>query len=105
MKNNPPILGKSFLDLKNRARSIPEVKDYLESYSMVIGNIIFSRRMKLNFTQQQLAELAITKQATISNIEAGVGNVTMETMNRIFKVLGLQNLNPSFDEQAAAILI
>ncbi|RAU97946.1 helix-turn-helix domain-containing protein [Paenibacillus sp. YN15] len=100
--SNPPVLGQSFKDLKKRARQIPEVKDYLDSYSVVIGNIIFVRRMKLKLTQQELAELAGTKQSKISEIESGEANVTMEIMNRVFKALGLEDLQPQFrDEQAA----
>ncbi|MEB8638242.1 helix-turn-helix domain-containing protein [Bacillus cereus] len=102
--NKPPVLGKSFQELKQRARSIPEVKEYLNSYSVVIGNIVFARRMQLGYTQQQLAEFAGTKQGRISEIESGEGNVTMDVMNRVFKALGLQRLDPFFeDEQAATV--
>lgn len=102
-QNKPPILGESFAKLKQQARQIPEVRDYLDSYSVAIGNIVFARRMKLGLTQQELAQRAETKQSKISEIESGTANVTMEIMNRVFKALGLQRLDPFFyDEQAAA---
>jgi DNA-binding XRE family transcriptional regulator len=101
-ENKPPVLGQSFQELKERARQIPEVRDYLDSYSVVIGNIVLARRMKLGLTQQQLAKLAGTKQGSISEIESGEGNVTMNVMNRVFKALGLQRLDPSFEDEHAA---
>ncbi len=102
MDNKPPILGQTFDHLKQRAREIPEVKEYLDSYSVVIGNIVFARRLQLGLTQAQLAKLAGTTQARISEIESGDSNTTMKVMNDVFRCLKLQSLNPSFDEQAAA---
>lgn len=103
-ENKPKFVGKSFQELKQRAREIPEVREYLDSYSVVIGNIVFARRMQLGYTQKELADLIGTKQGRISEIETGDGNVTMDVMNRVFKVLGLQRLDPFYvDEQAAAI--
>ncbi|GAA3411470.1 helix-turn-helix domain-containing protein [Paenibacillus hodogayensis] len=98
----PPRLGQSFKELKEKAREIPEVKEYLNSYSVVIGNIVFARRAHLGYTQKQLADMAKTTQHRISEIESGTGNVTMEVMDRVFRSLRLVQLDPTFDEQSAA---
>lgn len=97
-----PVLGQTFKELKQKARDIPEVKEYLNSYSLVIGNIVFSRRVELSYTQKQLAGMASTTQHRISEIESGQGNVTMEIMDRVFRCLKLVGLDPTFDEQSAA---
>jgi predicted transcriptional regulator len=99
----PPELGQSFKELKQKAREIPEVKEYLDSYSVVIGNIVFARRIQLGYTQTKLAEIAKTTQRRISEIESGQGNVTMDVMDRVFRCLKLVRLDPTFDEQAAAL--
>jgi ribosome-binding protein aMBF1 (putative translation factor) len=98
----PPILGQSFKELKQKAREISEVEEYLNSYSVVIGNIVFARRIQLGYSQKQLADKAKTTQHRISTIESGQGNATMDVMDRVFHCLKLVQLDPTFDEQAAA---
>lgn len=85
------------------ARDIPEAKEYLESFSVVIGNIVFARRMQLNLSQQELAALAGTTQKRISLIETAKGNVGQDVLNQVFKALKLQSLEAYFDEHAAAL--
>ncbi|TVX85536.1 helix-turn-helix domain-containing protein [Paenibacillus agilis] len=95
-------LGQDFKALAQEAREIPEVRDYLDSFSVVIGNIVFARRMQLKLSQQQLAALAQTTQGRISQLESATGNIRQDVMDRVFKVLELQDLKASFDEQAVA---
>ena len=102
MAKKPPVLGQSFAEMKRQAREIPEVREYLNSYSVAIGNIVFARRTQLGLTQQKLAELAGTTQHRISEIESGESNVTMKIMDRVFRCLGLHELNPTFDDEQAA---
>lgn len=96
-------LGQDFADLKRQAREIPEVAQYLDSVQVVIGNIVFARRTHLGLTQETLAKLAGTKQGKISEIEAGMANIRLDTLNRVFQALGLERLEATFsDEQAAS---
>jgi transcriptional regulator with XRE-family HTH domain len=54
-----------------------------------IGKIIHERRVYLNLTQKDVAEMAGTTFKSISEIELGLRNPTLNTLNRILDVLGL----------------
>jgi transcriptional regulator with XRE-family HTH domain len=95
-------LGQDFADLKAEVRVISGMSDYLDSYSVVIGNLVFARRMQMGYSQSQLAELSGTNQAHISLIEAGADSITAKVLNRVFRVLRLASIQPIYDEQAAA---
>lgn len=101
MTDNKRTLGQDFADFKKAVRQIPEVADYLNSFSVVIGNLVFARRMQLGLSQQLLSEMAETTQATISRVEAGDDGVKSGTLNRIFKELKLADINPIYSEDAA----
>jgi len=95
-------LGQDFADLKQEVRQLPGMAEYLDSYSVVVGNMVFARRMQMGLSQSKLAELAETTQARISEIEAGADSVTSKVLNRVFRVLKLASIQPVFDEQAAS---
>ncbi|WP_194976518.1 helix-turn-helix domain-containing protein [Aquiflexum lacus] len=60
----------------------------------LIGDMIKIARKKKNLTQEQLGELVGVKKAQISRLENSIGNVTFETVMRIFNALGAKlNLN------------
>lgn len=60
----------------------------------LIGDMIKIARKKRNLTQEQLGELVGVKKAQISRLENSTGNVTFETVLRIFNALGAKiNLN------------
>ena len=60
----------------------------------LIGDIIKIARKKRKMTQEQLGELVGVKKAQISRLENSTGNVTFETVIRIFDALGAKlNLN------------
>ena len=60
----------------------------------LIGDMIKTARKKRKLTQEQLGELVGVKKAQISRLENSTGNVTFETVMRIFNVLGAKlNLN------------
>lgn len=60
----------------------------------LIGDMIKIARKKRNLTQEQLGELVGVKKAQISRLENSTGNVTLETVMRIFNALGAKlNLN------------
>ena len=55
-----------------------------------IGKIIQERRVHLNLTQKDVAEMAGTTFKSISEIELGIRNPTLNTLNKILDVLGLK---------------
>lgn len=95
-------LGQDYEELLQEAKEIPEVRDYLNSFSVVIGNIVYARRMQLNLSQQELAQKAETTQKRISLIECANGNVSQDVLNKVFRALNLSDIVAHFDEQAAA---
>ena len=55
-----------------------------------IGKYIIERRDTLRISQGRLAELSGVSVHTLSNLETGSGNVTLETLLKITKTLGLK---------------
>lgn len=53
----------------------------------LIGDMIKTARKKRNLTQEQLGELVGVKKAQICRLENSNGNVTFETVMRIFTAL------------------
>lgn len=93
--------GKDFKAFMEDARRDPEIAAYLDSFAVMIGNVVLTRRVDLGWTQQNLARQAGTTQARISQIEAGFEDVKMETLNKVFMALGLTRLVPHYREDAA----
>ena len=54
----------------------------------LIGDMIKTARKERKLTQEQLGELVGVKKAQISRLENSTGNVTLETVIRIFNALG-----------------
>ncbi|SRX53957.1 helix-turn-helix domain-containing protein [Aequorivita sp. CIP111184] len=54
----------------------------------LIGDMIKTARKKRNLTQEQLGDLVGVKKAQISRLENSTGNVTFETVMKIFDALG-----------------
>ena len=55
-----------------------------------IGKYIVARRDTLRISQAYLAELSGVSVHTLSNLETGKGNVTLDTLLKIAGVLGLK---------------
>ena len=55
-----------------------------------IGKYILERRDTLRISQGRLAELSGVSVHTLSNLETGSGNVTLETLLKVTKTLGLK---------------
>lgn len=53
----------------------------------LIGDMIQEARKRRNMTQQQLGELIGVKKAQISRLENNTGNVTIETILKVFNAL------------------
>jgi len=54
-----------------------------------IGNRIKLRRVKINMSQKDLAEAIEVTQSEVSRLEHGETNVTVGTLDKYCKVLGL----------------
>jgi ribosome-binding protein aMBF1 (putative translation factor) len=96
-------LGQDFNALLQEAYADPETSNYLKSFSVIIGDMVYARRMQLNISQADLAKQAGTSQRLISLIETAKGNVGQEILDKVFKELKLTALLPAFDEQAVAL--
>jgi transcriptional regulator with XRE-family HTH domain len=55
-----------------------------------IGKIIQERRVYLNLTQKDVAEMAAITFKSISEIELGIRNPTLNTLKSVLDVLGLE---------------
>ncbi|MBN1969141.1 MAG: helix-turn-helix transcriptional regulator [Candidatus Delongbacteria bacterium] len=55
-----------------------------------IGKLIRERRKILGINQKDLSEISGVTQHSISNIETGIGNPTLETLTKLCHVLGLK---------------
>lgn len=55
-----------------------------------IGEQIKNRRIDLNMEQVDLQDYAGVGSTTISKLEQGKANVTLETLEKILEVLGLE---------------
>jgi transcriptional regulator with XRE-family HTH domain len=58
--------------------------------NQLIGKIIQERRDYLNLTQKDVAEMAGITFKSISEIELGIRNPSINTLNSILDVLGLE---------------
>lgn len=57
---------------------------------MELKNVMKERREVLSITQQDLADMAQIGVATVKDIERGKGNPSLNTINKILEVLGLE---------------
>ncbi len=57
---------------------------------MDIGNIIKERRALLGISQQDLADYSGVGISTIKDLERGVGNPSLQTLQKILNVVGME---------------
>jgi DNA-binding XRE family transcriptional regulator len=75
-------------DLLIGKKGTKERDDYeFELKLELIGDMIKTARKKRELTQEQLGNLVGVKKAQISRLENSTGNVTFETVMRIFSAL------------------
>jgi len=67
----------------------PSLYPIFHSLSANFGNIIFAKRMELGYTQKVLTSLANMSVNDLAIAEGGSGELSMETYERLFKVLNL----------------
>lgn len=58
--------------------------------SMDIKEVMKDQRKKLGISQQDLAEMADVGITTIKQIEAGKGNPSLSTVEKILEILGME---------------
>lgn len=56
----------------------------------VLGQRIRERRKELRITQQALSEISGVSLHTISDVEGGIGNPTLQVIGRLTEPLGLE---------------
>lgn len=64
-----------------------QLKEELHAY--YVGEAIKKARQSLNLTQEQLGEKIGVQRAQISRLEKGKSIITLPTMSRVFKALGI----------------
>ena len=57
---------------------------------MNIGNIIKERRAKLGISQQDMADYSGVGISTVKDLERGVGNQSIKTLQKLLDVVGLE---------------
>lgn len=57
---------------------------------MMLNNTIKERRLQLGISQNDLAEMAGVSLATVKDIERGKGNPSIQTLEKILSVLGME---------------
>lgn len=55
-----------------------------------IGYSIKTRRKEFNITQRELAKMADVNINTLTQIEKGEGNPTVQSLQKILKILGME---------------
>ena len=65
-------------------------RKYDKSYSMNLGRIIKDRRSVLGISQQDLSDYSGVGISTVKDLERGVGNPSIETLQKILDVVGLE---------------
>ena len=66
-----------------------QLKDELNAY--FVGEAIKKARKAQNLTQEELGERIGVQRAQISRLEKGKSVITLPTMSRIFKALGIKS--------------
>lgn len=70
-------------------RGTPEREQYeFELKLELVGDIIQQARKQRNLTQEELGKLIGVKKAQISRLENNKGNITLETVLKVFTALG-----------------
>lgn len=66
------------------------IKIFIIMNKKEIGMAIAERRSSLNITQARLAKLSKVSVHTLSNLETGEGNVTLDTLLKVATIVGFK---------------
>ncbi len=64
-----------------------QLKEEMQAY--FVGEAIKKARLKQNLTQEELGERVGVKRSQICKLESGKSSITLSTMSRVFKALGI----------------
>ena len=64
-----------------------QLKEDIQAY--FVGEAIKKARLKQNLTQEELGERIGVKRSQICKLESGKSPITLSTMSRVFKALGI----------------
>ena len=64
-----------------------QLKEDIQSY--FVGEAIKKARLKQNLTQEELGERVGVKRSQICKLESGKSSITISTMSKVFKALGI----------------
>ena len=64
-----------------------QLKEEVQAY--FVGEAIKNARLKQNLTQEELGEKIGVKRSQICKLESGKCSITLSTMTRVFKALGV----------------
>ncbi|WP_010632457.1 helix-turn-helix domain-containing protein [Sporolactobacillus vineae] len=79
-----------FEQLKQKAREIPEVREYLDSDQARLGREIFKRRNNKRLSRSELSKQSNVSLETLSKIESGDPSVDWKDYEQVFKKLNNQ---------------
>jgi hypothetical protein len=66
-----PLIQSDFMEIQQKAMGIPEVKTYLESNSVIMGDRMLGERLELGLSQTRYAHLRGMTKEQVATIEAG----------------------------------
>lgn len=64
-----------------------QLKEDIQAY--FVGETIKKARLRQNLTQEELGERVGVKRSQICKLESGKSSITLSTMSRVFKALGI----------------
>lgn len=64
-----------------------QLKEDIQSY--FVGEAIKKARLKQNLTQEELGKRVGVKRSQICKLESGKSSITLSTMSKVFKALGI----------------
>lgn len=64
-----------------------QLKEDIQAY--FVGEAIKKARLRQNLTQEELGERVGVKRSQICKLENGKSSITLSTMSRVFKALGI----------------
>lgn len=64
-----------------------QLKEDIQAY--YVGEAIKNARLRQNLTQEELGERVGVKRSQICKLESGKSSITLSTMSRVFKALGI----------------
>jgi len=78
-----------YIKISNNCIKFTLIRNIIPMDSRKIGELIQKRRLQLKLTQKDVAEMTGMTFKSISEIELGIRNPTLNTLNKILEILGL----------------